>query len=300
MEGMVFDIQRLSVHDGPGIRTTVFLKGCPLRCVWCHNPESNAIQPQLAFHENLCIGCGNCFAICPNQCHALNNGRHEIARAQCAGCGLCVQACTGALEILGKRCTVEEVMKEVRKDASFYRTSGGGVTVSGGEPLMQPDFTYELLSAAKKEGLHTCLETSGYGPLQTILKFSSAVDLFLYDVKETDSKRHLKFTGVENQQILENLFAIDELGASSILRCPIIPGFNDRDGHFNSIAKLANQLRHVCMIHVEPYNSFGEGKAQSIGSQYALKGVQPPEEERVAEWVNLIQAKAHVPVVKNG
>ena len=165
---------------------------------------------------------------------------------------------------------------------------------------MQPDFTYELLSAAKKEGLHTCLETSGYGPLQSILKFSSAVDLFLYDVKETDSKRHLKFTGVENQQILENLFAIDELGASSILRCPIIPGFNDRDVHFNSIAKLANQLRHVCMIHVEPYNSFGEGKAQSIGSQYALKGVQPPEEERVAEWVNRIQAKAHVPVVKNG
>lgn len=299
MEGIVFDIQRMSVHDGPGIRTTVFLKGCPLRCLWCHNPESHRAKPELAFCETQCIGCGVCLDSCANGCHTVVDGLHVIDRAACTCCGRCARECTGALAVIGRSYTVDEVMRAIRRDVSFYQTSGGGVTVSGGEPLMQPDFAYAILAAAQGEGLHTCLETTGYAREEVLLKIASVVDLVLYDFKETDSDRHLAYTGGRNEKILENLFALDRAGKQTILRCPIIPGLNDREAHLRGIAALANRLRHVQMIHIEPYNSFGEGKCRSIGREYALGGLNMPEPDVVVQWIDLVRADTDVPVVKS-
>lgn len=297
--GTVFDIQRMSVHDGPGIRTTVFLKGCPLRCLWCHNPESNRVKPELAFYENLCIGCGDCMEACPNGCHSLSEKGHGIDRSHCAACGVCESACTGALKVIGKIYTVEEVMYEVRKDVRYYRTSGGGMTVSGGEPLMQPEFACALLAAAKAEGLHTCIETAGYVSWEALEKAAPLVDLFLYDIKETDPERHKQYTGVRNERIRENLIRLDEMGCSVIMRCPMIPGLNDREDHLQGIAALANRLKHVQMIHIEPYNSFGESKSKSIGAEYALKGLEMPEDEQVERWVHTVQKYTGVPVIRS-
>lgn len=297
IKGIVFDIQRMSVHDGPGIRTTVFLKGCPLRCVWCHNPESHKSTPELAFYESQCIGCGECLEICKN--HKLTDGQHEIDREACVFCGECADACTGALRILGKTYDVESVMKEVRKDIRFYENSGGGLTVSGGEPLMQADFALALLKQAKEEGMHTCIETTGYVRPEVLLSTVPFVDLYLYDYKETDSDRHKEFTGGRNERILENLFVLDEMGASMILRCPIIPGLNDREEHLAGIAETANKLKNIKMVHIEPYNSFGEGKCDSIGKEYSLKGLKMPEDEIVDQWISFVRARTDVEVVKS-
>lgn len=299
MKGIVFDIQRMSVHDGPGIRTTVFLKGCPLRCLWCHNPESKHRRPELAFYENLCIGCGDCLEACPNRCHTLVDGEHRIDRTACVQCGACERVCTGALKIVGRESTVQEVMREVMKDVRFYKTSGGGMTVSGGEPLMQADFAIALLRAAKEEGLHTCVETAGHVQKEALMEAAPLVDLFLFDVKETDPERHREYTGVDNRRILENLFALDAAGRPLIMRCPIIPGLNDRDEHLKSVAELANRLNHVQAIHIEPYNSFGEGKSRSIGVDYALHGIEMPEDEQTARWCETVRACTKVPVMKS-
>lgn len=296
-KGIVFDIQRMSVHDGPGIRTTVFLKGCPLRCLWCHNPESGSKAPELAFHESQCIGCGECLTVCEN--HRSEDGKHLIDRENCRACGECAEACTGALELLGKEMDVSQVMNKVLRDRAFYASSGGGLTLSGGEPLMQAEFALAILKKAKEEGLHTCLETTGFVKREVLLSVLPYVDLFLYDYKETDSARHKEFTGAGNELILENLFALDEAGASIILRCPMIPGLNDTKEHLFGIAKTANQLKNIQMIHIEPYNSFGEGKSESIGKVYPLKGLKMPEDETVAEWIKTVSGETSVPTVKN-
>lgn len=297
MKGTVFDIQRMSVHDGPGIRTTVFLKGCPLRCLWCHNPESHKRIPELAFYESQCIGCGECIQICKN--HEIVDGEHRINREKCISCGTCAESCTGALKILGKIYDVESVMKEVRKDLRFYENSGGGLTVSGGEPLMQADFVAALLKKAKEEGMHTCLETTGYVKQEVLLATVPYVDLYLYDYKETDSERHRKFTGGGNERIFENLFALDKIGASIILRCPIIPGLNDREEHLTGIAETANRLKNIRMVHIEPYNSFGEGKSESIGKEYSLKGLKMPEDDTVERWIAFVQERTAVQVIRS-
>lgn len=297
LTGIVFNIQKFSINDGEGIRTTVFLKGCPLSCIWCHNPESREKRAEISFIAERCIGCGYCLRICPRKCHVVKNDRHEYNRKLCARCGLCAKECYAqALEMVGKSMTVAEVIEEVLKDKPFYQTSGGGMTLSGGEPMAQYEFSKALLGEAKARKIHTAIETCGYAPFKLYADMLGDIDLFLYDYKETDCELHKKFTGVDNTLILENLFAIDERGKPVILRCPIIPGLNDRADHFAGIAATANRLKNIIEINVLPYHPLGESKSKRIGKKYALAGKPFAEKEIVEKWIKKIREKTSVSV----
>ena len=299
MKGTVFNIQKFSINDGPGIRTTVFLKGCPLSCLWCHNPESKLIQREVFYDASKCIMCGRCAAVCKRGAHVFDAGSHLFDREKCTVCGKCAEVCpTKSIEIVGEEKTVDEVMREVMKDKIFYESSGGGMTVSGGEPMLQFDFTYELLKAAKSEGVHTCIETCGYADAEKYKKIAKYVDIFLYDFKETDPERHRKYTGVSNAKILENLSMLDKMGAKTVLRCPIIPTINDREEHFRAIGELASSLKNVLEINVEPYHPLGAGKSERLGKDYPLRELTFPEEETVEEWMNKIRAHTKTEVKK--
>jgi pyruvate formate lyase activating enzyme len=297
--GLIFDIQRFSIHDGPGIRTTVFMKGCPLSCLWCHNPESQAAKPELFFSPEKCIGCGNCVEACARGCHRFEDDIHVLDRDRCVCCGDCRLDCYAqALELVGKTMTVEEVLAEVLKDRPFYTKSGGGVTLSGGEPMQQFEFARALLVAAKRAGLSTCIETSGMSTAERFVALIPSVDLFLYDIKETDPEVHRQCTGAENRAIVENLRSLDRAGALLILRCPIIPGLNDRDTHFQQIAELAGSLTHVKEIHVLPYHALGTAKSRRLGKMPPLAETPMPDELQTRQWISSIQAHTGLPVRK--
>ena len=266
VRGVVFDIQRMSIHDGPGIRTTVFLKGCPLQCRWCHNPEGRDGRPQLAFTPSLCIGCGYCFAQCPEDAHINIDGKHRLLRDRCRACFACANECYAkALEVIGNECSAVEVMDEVVRDKPFYDESGGGMTLSGGEPLAQPAFATALLEGARAAGLHTCVETCGFVPPEVLDRLDGLVDLFLFDLKETDPERHRTLTGVDSALILSNLRMIDAAGAPLLLRCPIVPGANLRDDHLQGIVDVAGALRHCRGVHLMAHHRLGESKRARLG-----------------------------------
>lgn len=289
MKGKIFDIQKFCINDGPGIRTTVFLKGCPLKCAWCHNPESQSGNPQLAYDAGKCLGCGRCAAVCPHGCHSFSNSVHSFDRSKCAGCGKCIDTSCPALSFYGSVADSDEIIADVLKDKVFYETSGGGITISGGEPLAQPDFCVDLLKKAKEQGLHTCIETSGFASAETIEKTLPFVDIYLFDCKETDPENHKKYIGQDNAVILKNLRMISQSGGKIILRCPIIPGVNDRAEHFSGIAKLAEELDGVSEIQIEPYHNLGKGKYSALGMEYSLESEPVPDSDTAEKWIGEIQ-----------
>lgn len=262
----VTDVQRFCMHDGPGIRTTVFLKGCPLRCAWCHNPETQKSASELLFYPNKCIECGACVGACPSGLHVIND-RHIIERTGCIVCAECVRCCpTGALEACGRDMTVEEILSDVQKDMAFY-TEGGGITVSGGEPLAQKEATLALLKAAKENGLRTALETSGHADPDVLSKVIRFVDLFLWDIKDTDPVRHKQYTGVTNETILKNLALVDSSSAKIRLRCILINGVNTDESHYRNVARIALSLSNCEGVEIIPYHAYGGTKAIFIGDE---------------------------------
>lgn len=266
MQGIIFDIQRFSLHDGPGIRTTVFLKGCMMRCQWCHNPESFQIQPQLGYHAQKCIGCGQCAAVCPQGVHTLADGAHKVRFDACAACGACVQACDAeALEIYGRAAEDTDVIDEVMKDTVYYDASGGGVTFSGGEPTMQPDFLLSLLRLAKEGGLHICLETNGVIQPDLLQKLLAYVDLWLFDYKATGTALHKRLTGADDTLPLASLNRLSQAGQPVILRCPMIPGVNDTAAHLAEIRRLTQVYPNIQKAEPMPYHNFGTDKWRRIG-----------------------------------
>jgi len=272
MKGIVFDIQRCSLHDGPGVRTTVFLKGCPLRCVWCHNPESFLTRPQMMYDALKCSGCMACAGTCPKGAHIRidSESGHGLDYSLCAACGACVPVCpNGALKIIGKEMDAGAVMDVVLRDAAYYRASGGGMTLSGGEPAAQFDFTLELLTLAKGHGLHTCMETCGQAVQRKYEQCLPFTDMILFDYKATDPARHAELTGMGNGLILANLDWLYHNGAGILLRCPLVPGINDDLEHLKGIAGLFHRYPKLLGVELLPYHNLGVSKSKKIG--YAPK-----------------------------
>lgn len=287
--GLVFDIQRFAVHDGGGIRTLVFFKGCPLRCQWCQNPESMNPAPEIMRIPHSCIACMKCMALCPHQAiRPMENGAVDIDRSRCDLCGDCVTSCyAGAMTIVGRYLTAEEVMEEVDRDRKFYAESGGGVTFSGGEPTLQQDFLVSCLRAAKARGLHTAIETCGHAPWAAFAAVLDSVDLFLCDIKQMDAQRHRELTGVSNERILENITAISQAGIPLRLRLPLVPGANDSEANITATARFAAGLPSLQGFDILPYHRLGEAKWRQLGRVYPMDGVAPHPRE-------VVLARAHL------
>lgn len=266
-EALVFDIKRYAINDGPGIRVTVFLKGCPLACRWCHNPESVSPRVQKMYNRSKCIGCGECVKVCPVQACKLTADGVETDREKCLACGACADICPAkATEMSGQHRTVDDVLAVIERERPFFEQSGGGVTVSGGEPLMHPDFLCDLLDACGERDIHRTVDTSGLAKRDTLLKVAERTDLFLFDLKLMDSKRHREWTGAGNRQILGNLRALAECGASVRIRIPLIKGINDDDDNIEAAAEfLASLPGPAREVNLLPYHNVAEGKFARLG-----------------------------------
>lgn len=280
VEGLVFNVMRFAVHDGPGIRTTVFLKGCPLACRWCHNPESQSPRPEVVYSEQRCLRCGACVAACPNHALSLDESVHVDAD-RCRVCGTCVDCCFAeARQRAGALTTVSDLLKKVERDRIFYEESGGGVTLSGGEPLQQSAFAEQFLAAARERGIHTALDTCGYASPAAFQRVTRHVDLFLFDLKVLDSQRHRELTGAPNQPILENLRWLAGQNKPVILRIPVIPCCTDSSANLDAIADLARSL-HLPRIDLLPYHRIAADKYRRLHLENRMGAASPPPAERM-------------------
>lgn len=287
-EGLIFDIKRYAIHDGPSIRTTVFFKGCPLSCWWCHNPEGKEFRRELMVWPDRCIKCRTCISACPNSAISLSRNPIITDRDKCKVCGVCATKCpANAREIVGKAVSVDDVMHEVEKDREFYGETGG-LTVSGGEPLAQPVFLHVLLNRCKDISIHTTVDTSGYVERKTLAKISSMVDLFLYDLKVMNCKKHKLHTGVSNKPIIENLKMLDRLGKQIIIRFPLIPRINDTKANITSMCKLLLELRNVRGINILAYHRLGVDKAKRLGK--AVRVFANPSDKLLNQSMKLIKS----------
>ncbi len=289
--GVIFNVQHYAIHDGPGIRTTVFLKGCPLRCVWCQNPESQSARPELFFDADQCKGCGACAEACPEQAITIREGRSWTDRGRCRGAGACAEACPNeARNLMGRPATAEEVFQEVAADAIFYQRSGGGVTLSGGDPVAQPALAATLLRMCKAANLHTTLDTCGHARWETLRPMLEYVDLVLYDLKHMDPAEHARLTGVSNAWILENAKKIHDMRIPLLARMPIVPGYNDSVENVKATAQFIATALGACNVHLLPYHRLGETKYERLERQDNRFSAEPPSEARMAELQQLFQS----------
>jgi len=290
-KGVIFDVQRYSIHDGPGIRTIVFFKGCPLRCLWCSNPESQKSVPEILYSHIKCKNCNKCILICPKKAISDNKGIKGIDYSLCDNCGKCVEACPNeALEMAGRLVSIEEIMKEVEKDIIFYRSSDGGVTLSGGECIYQSEFSICLLAEARKRGIHTAIETTGFQKWDILENILQYVDLVFYDLKYIDPIKHLKYAGVNNKLILENAQRIISKKIPMIVRIPVIPKYTDSKENIKAIAKFVSNLKEVKKIELLPYHRMGELKYKKLGRKYELEGVSSPSNEQMQELARIVKS----------
>lgn len=286
VQGIITDIQRFSVHDGQGIRTVIFLKGCPLRCLWCHNPETNRSCVEMAYYRDKCIGCGQCLRVCPSGAIAEGGAVDQI---RCTQCGMCADACcTRARVRIGQQKTAGELLNLVQRDNEFYR-SIGGMTLSGGEPTMQPEFALALLRLAKAAGIHTAIETCGFCRWEDLEPIASACDLFLYDVKHMDSAAHKKSTGVDNRIIHENLRRLWAIKKQIIIRVPLVPGINDTAENLAATARLAEEV-NAREIYILPFHQLGTEKWHALCRAYAMEETPEPTDDAVQVALEIMRA----------
>lgn len=284
--GTIFDIKKFAIHDGPGVRTTVFLKGCPLSCWFCHNPEGQSSEVELLLRSGRCNRCGDCVDCCPRDAITLNEEAVQIDRYRCDLCGACVDVCLpGALELAGREVSVGEVMAEVEQDVVYYDQSGGGVTFSGGEPLAQPSFLLALLRACRERGIRTALDTSGYAAPGVFRRIAGHVDLFLYDLKLMSEERHREFTGVSVAPIHDNLRWLSEQNASVVVRFPLLPGINDDGDNLRAIGEFLSSLAVLYPLDILPYHRMGVDKYVRLDRGYRMPDLEPPSRERLGAVV---------------
>jgi pyruvate formate lyase activating enzyme len=288
-EGRVLRIERFAIHDGPGIRTTVFLKGCPLRCAWCHTPESQSLGLEFLPHGDRCLRCGTCTSICPQQGALVAASGGPIATDACDMCGKCTEACpTDAREMVGQPMSVGALLAEIERDRIFYDESGGGVTFSGGEPLMQPAFLLDMVHACRASGIHVAVDTCGLVDTEALLDAAHAVDLFLYDVKIMDEERHRAFTGASNVRILQNLERLVAVHDNILVRFPLVPGVNEDDENVLALGAFLASLR-LTRVDVLPYHRAGIAKYDRLNKPYTLTATQPPSRELQDHVVRLLE-----------
>lgn len=288
-KGIVCEIEKYAIYDGPGIRTVVFLKGCPLNCLWCSNPETQKKENELYYNSNKCISCNRCLNVCQRNALEVKENKICVNREKCNACGECVKACPmGAVNLVGKNMSVNEVFEEVEKDMIFYQQSGGGVTVSGGEVLMHGSFVQALLKKCKENYIHTAIETSGFGNYETLKNLAEYADLIMFDVKHTKNEIHKNLTGVENTIIFNNLSKLSQIHKNIIIRVPLITGLNDSVKNIEKTANIAKD-NGIKEIHLLPYHSLGKEKYKQLNKKYDLKELKTPKEVHVKTLKEIIE-----------
>ncbi len=291
VKGLIFDIKRYAIHDGPGIRTTVFFKGCPLRCPWCHNPEGQESAPEIMVKSARCAkDCQECISHCPQNAISKDGGVILVDPSKCDFCAKCRKVCVyEAIDIIGREVYVQDVVAEMEKDRIFFDESGGGISLSGGEPLMQPEFLETLLKEFKKKKIRTTVDTCGYAPFEDLDRIRESVDLFLYDIKIMDDRKHKEHTGMSNQLIIENLKKLSKKGANIAIRIPIIPGINDDEENIQSITKFLLSLNNIKRINLLPFHRGGIEKYKRLGKKIKARTIQPPSSEKIEKVKKMLE-----------